>query len=144
MGGCQSFLPVPLTVNGTRGVGIGGLITLNTFGTAGLKMSIHGQPWTVGTALVDQIPTANGGSSTASAFGFAHGPASATSSTAAVSGVVQLVTAVRVVSDLGGGTTWPLLATLYIHLVPEPGTFVLFGSGVVALGIAGRSRRRKK
>ncbi len=144
MGGCQSFLPVPLTVNGTRGVGIGGLITLNTFGTAGLKMSIHGQPWTVGTALVDQIPTANGGSSTASAFGFAHGPASATSSTAAVSGVVQLVTATRIVSNLGVTVITPLLTTLTLHLVPEPGTFVLFGSGVVGLGIAGRSRLRKK
>ncbi len=79
-----------------------------------------------------------------SAFGFAHGPASATSSTAAVSGVVQLVTATRVVATLGAGLTTALLTTLTLHLVPEPGTFVLFGSGVVALGIAGRSRLRKK
>ncbi|MEE8476113.1 MAG: PEP-CTERM sorting domain-containing protein [Myxococcota bacterium] len=137
-------LPIPLTVGGTRGVGVGGLITLGTFGKAGIKFSIYGQPWTVKTALVTGIPTDNGGFSTASALGFAHGPASATSSTAAVSGVVQLVTATRVVSSLGITLITPLFATLTLHLVPEPGTFVLFGSGVVALGIAGRRRLRKK
>ncbi len=136
-------LPIPLTVGGTRGVGIGGLITLGTFG-GGIKFSVYGQPWTVGTTLVTGIPTDNGGFSTMSAFGFAHGPASATSSTAAVSGVVQLVTATRIVSSLSGTTVLPLLTTLTLSLVPEPGTFVLFGSGVVALGIAGRSRLRKK
>ncbi len=137
---CASTLPIPLTVGGTAGVGIGGLITLGTFAATGIKISIHGQPWTVGTALVTGIPTDNGGSSTTSAFGFAHGPASATSSTAAVSGVVQLVTATRVVSTLGVTLIMPLLTTLTLHLVPEPGTFVLFGSGVVALGIVGRRR----
>ncbi len=142
--GCPFSPFVPLTVNGTRGAGIGGLMTIGTFGKAGVKFSIYGQPWTVKTAFVTGLPTDNGGSSTASAFGFAHGPASATSSTAAISGVVQLVTATRVVSTLGVGFVTPLLMTLTIHLVPEPGTFVLFGSGVVALGVAGRSRRRKK
>ncbi len=141
--GCPSSLPIPLTVGGTRGVGIGGLITLGTFEGA-IKFSIFGQPWTIKTAIVDNIRTDNGGFSTASAFGFAHGPASATSSTAAVSGVIQLVTATRIFSKLGAGTTWPLLTTLTIHLVHEPGTFVLFGSGVVALGIAGRRRLGKK
>ncbi len=137
-GTCASALPIPLTVGGTRGVGIGGLITLGTFAATGIKISIHGQPWTVKTALVTGIATDNGGSSTTSIFGFAHGPASATSSTAAISGVIQLVTATRIVSTLG--VTLPLFATLRIHLVPEPGTFLLFGSGVAALGFAGRRR----
>ncbi len=143
-GDCSIGLPIPLTVGGTAGVGIGGLITLGTFAPAGIKFSIYGQPWTVGTALVTGIPTDNGGSFTTSAFGFAHGPASATSSTAAVSGVVQLVTATRVVSTLGATLIMPLLTTLTLHLVPEPGSFVLFGSGVVALGVTGRRRLRKK
>ncbi len=140
--GCPSSLPVPLTLGGTRGVGIGGLITLFTFGGP-LKFSIQGQPWTIKTAIVDGMTTNNGGFSTQSVVGFAHGPASGTSSTADIGGVIQLVTATRVVSTLNAGTTWPLLTTLRIHLVPEPGTFVLFGSGVVALGVAGRSRLRK-
>ncbi len=135
--------PIPLTVGGTQGVGFGGLVTLNTFGTKVVKFSIYGQPWTVKTALVTGIPTANGGFSTTSVFGFAHGPASATSSTAAISGVVQLVTATRVVSTLGAIFVTPQLTTLRIHLVPEPGTFLLFGSGVVALGFAGRRQLRR-
>jgi len=142
--GCPSSLPVPLTIGGTRGAGIGGLITLGTFGKAGIKFSIYGQPWTIKTAVVDNIPTDNGGFSTVSVIGFAHGPASAISSATAVSGVVRLVTATRVVSTLGTTLVTPLITTLYIHLVPEPGTFVLFGSGVVALGLTGRSRLRKK
>ena len=142
--GCPSSLPVPLTLNGTKGAGIGGLITLGTFAAAGIKFSIYGQPWTIKTAVVDNIPTDNGGFSTVSAFGFAHGPASNISSTAAVSGVIQLVTATRVVSTLGTTLVTPLITTLTIHLVPEPGTFLLFGTGVVALGIAGRRRLGKK
>ena len=77
-----------------------------------------------------------------SAFGFAHGPASATSSTADISGVVQLVTATRIVSNFGGTIVFPLLSTLYIHLVPEPGALVLLVSGVAGLVAIGRSRIR--
>ncbi len=141
--GCPSFLTVPLTVNGTRGVGIGGLITIGTFGKGGARFSIYGQPWTVGTAVLDNLTTNNGGFSTQSIVGFVHGPASVTSSTAAISGVVQLVTATRILSTFLFPIP-PLLTTLTLHLVPEPGTFVLFGSGVVALGFVGRSRLRKK
>ncbi len=141
-GDCSIGLPIPLTVGGTAGVGIGGLITLGTFHGA-IKFSIHGQPWTIKTAVLDNLTTDNGGFSTQSVVGFAHGPASATSTTAEISGVVQLVTATRIFSGIGAGTTWPLLTTLYIHLVPEPGTFVLFGMGVVALGVAGRRRLGK-
>ena len=142
--GCPSDLIIPLTVGGTRGAGIGGLITIGTFGKAGIKFSIYGQPWTIKTAVVTAVPTDNGGFSSPFVSGFAHGPASVTSSTAAVSGVIQLVTATRVVSTLGATLITPLLTTLRIHLVPEPGTFLLFGTGVVALGIAGRRRLGKK
>ena len=140
--GCPiSLLVVPLTVGGTAGVGIGGLITIGTFGQ--FKFSLQGQPWTVGTAVVTGITTDNGGLSTQSIVGFVHGPASATSSTAAIGGVIQLVTAMRLTSNIQALQN-TFLTTLTIHLVPEPGTFVLFGSGVVALGIAGRRRLGKK
>jgi hypothetical protein len=140
--GCPSFIPVPLTVNGTRGVGIGGLITINGFGKSGIKISALNAPWTIKTAVIASIPTANGNAvTTSSVFGFAHGPASLTSSTAQQSGVVQLVTPVRVTTTIAGTT--PLFGILRIHFVPEPGTFLLFGSGVVAMGIAGRRRAKK-
>jgi hypothetical protein len=36
-----------------------------------------------------------------------------------------------------------LFSTLTIHFVPEPGLILLIGSGVVGLGLLGRSRLRK-
>ena len=140
--GCPSYIPVPLTDNGTRGLGIGGLLTINGFGKAGIKISAINNPWTIKTAVVASIPTANGNAfTTQSRFGFAHGPGSGTSSTANQSGVVQLVTPARVITTINGTT--PLFAILRIHFIPEPGTFLLFGSGVVAMGIAGRRRVKK-
>ena len=155
--GCPSALFIPLTAahgrffrsaGGPVGAGIGGLITIGGFpGGGAIAFSIHGQPWTVKTAVVTGVPTGNnidGPFSSPFVEGFVHGPASATSSAADIGGVIQLVTATRVVTTIGVLLVTPLLTTLRIHLVPEPGTFVLFGSGVVALGFAGRSRRRKK
>jgi hypothetical protein len=139
---CVSYLPVPLTVSGTQGVGIGGMLTLNGYGP-GIHISMQGAPWTVKTAVVTGIPTDNGGFSSISAFGFAHGPASITSSTANISGVVQLVTPAKIMTTLGTGTIWPVLGTLTIHFVPEPGPLLLFGAGVIALGIARRRRAKQ-
>ena len=139
--GCSTTLAVPLTVGGTRGMGIGGVIHFGTFGKGGIRFSVFGQPWTVGTALVT-VTTDNGGISTQSIFGFAHGPASSTSSTAATSGVVQLVTATLVTSTLAGSST-PLFTTLRIHFVPEPGLLVLLGSGITGLVVIGRRRARR-
>jgi hypothetical protein len=137
-------IPVPLTVNGTRGVGIGGLITVNGFADSGIKISVHGAPWTVKTALIPSIPTPDGLLfATVSAKGFAHGPASETSSTAQISGVVQLVTPVRVETSFPTAPLLPAFAVLRIHLVPEPGTFLLFGAGVIALGVAARRRAKQ-
>ena len=72
--------------------------------------------------------------------GFAHGPASATTTTAKEGGVVQLVTPIRMTS---GFTVAPIgiIATLRVVLVPEPGTALLLGTGVIALAWMGRRRQ---
>jgi hypothetical protein len=127
---CVSYLPVPLTAGGTRGAGIGGLITVNTFGTTGIKISVAGAPWTIGAVTVS-----NGVRS-----GFAHGPVSGTTTTAKEGGVVQLVTPVRVTTTLSSGMDF--IGILRVVLVPEPGAGLLLGAGVIALALAGRRRHR--
>jgi hypothetical protein len=128
---CVSYIPVPLTVGGTRGAGIGGLVTVNTFGTAGLKLSVAGAPWTIGTTTISNSVRS----------GFAHGPASGTTTTAKEGGVVQLVTPVRVTTSLDFDLDF--IGILRVVLVPEPGTGLLLGAGVIALAAMGRRRARR-
>ena len=72
--------------------------------------------------------------------GFAHGPASGTSSTRNVSGVVQLVAPTLVLTSQAGLAAIPIYSVLTLRFVPEPGTFVLFGMGIAGLGVACRRR----
>jgi hypothetical protein len=75
--------------------------------------------------------------------GFAHGPASLTSSTAQVGGVVQLVTTSKVYTSLTGASPeLPFNGVLRLHFVPEPGTLLMLALGVAGLAAAGRRRSR--
>jgi hypothetical protein len=78
-------------------------------------------------------------STTATVAGFAHGPASGTSSTAALGGVIQLVTPATVTAQ--GTTKVPVFTALRLHFVPEPAMVVLLASGVGALAWLGSRRR---
>jgi hypothetical protein len=100
-----------------------------------VSVTVAGAGWTTGTAAV---PT---GFTTLTARGFAHGPASATSSTAAPSGLVRLVTPIVISTDIAGSTVVPAFGFLTLHFVPEPGTAVLLGAGIA--GLVGLGRRRR-
>ncbi len=115
-------LSIPLSV-----VGVGGTANVSF----SVFMTVQGAPWTTGS-----VPFGS-----ASVAGFAHGPASGTSSTAAVSGVVRLVTPIFISTNIPALSILPAAATLDLHFVPEPGTLALLGSGALALIGIGRTRR---
>jgi hypothetical protein len=131
------------TVNGVRtGAGIGGVVTIGAFGP--IRVSLLGAPWTVKTASISNR-TDNEGITFFARNGFAHGPASLTSSTAVTSGVVQLVSpnqqtvqGVPGNSDKGGTITRST-----IRFIPEPGLLALLGAGAAGVVLLGRSRRRR-
>jgi len=151
---CTLFIDMPYTapttVNGVpgtgiKGVGVGGLITAGGYGA--IRISLQAAPWTIKTATVlDQITTTGGSRIFVPQIlkGWAHAPASTTSSTAQPSGVVQLVTPAQVVSNIPYGSYDKLstLVTAVIHFIPEPGMLLLIGSGVTGLALLGRRRMR--
>jgi hypothetical protein len=143
--GCPNFLPLALSQNGgNTGIGIGGLLTIG--GQGSIRISIEANPWTIGTGMgISQ--TDNGGFITKTRTGFAHGPNSNTSTTAARlgSGLIQLISPMQVVTSgvPGNSEKLQLFATLTIHFIPEPGLMLLLGSGVVGLVLVGRHRMRK-
>jgi hypothetical protein len=146
--GCNSgSLDQQLTqTNGTgprTGNGIGGLITIG--GSGNIRISILGAPWTVKTATVSNR-TDNALLTLFTQKGFAHGPASLTSSTAQASGVVQLVSAnqTTVVGVPGNSDLSGQIAIVRLHFVPEPGLLLLLGSGALGMALLGRQRMKKK
>jgi hypothetical protein len=152
---CSMYLDMPFTqpttVNGVPGtgisaVGVGGLITAGGYG--GIRISLQAAPWTIKTTtVVDQITTPTGGLrifTTQTYKGWAHAPASTTSSTAQASGVVQLVTPGHITSNIPLGSNAKLagIVVTVMHFIPEPGLFLLLTSGVVGLALLGRRRMR--
>jgi len=135
LAGCGSFFDVPLTAGpATRGVGLSGPPIVR-FGSP--NVTVEGAPWTTGTA---SVVTPLG---TLLAVGSARGPVSATSSTALPSGMLRLVTPVKItVRSLLQSRYVPAIGVLEIHFVPEPERGVLLVAGALALVVLGSARRR--
>jgi hypothetical protein len=140
---CSPSLSLNNTTNsGATGLGVGGLMTMGGNGT--VRISIEIGPWTLGSVTaINQ--TKDGGFKTITKTGFVHGAASNNSSTATGSGVIQLITPQQIITTGIGGnaTALSLFAVMTLHFIPEPGLLLMIGSGVVALGLLGRSRMKK-
>jgi hypothetical protein len=131
---CGISVNIPLTESATRGVGIGGTVTAPLFGSS--TLSIMGEPW------ADVPATITNTTGTFTTQGFAHGPASLTSSTAQTGGVIRLVTPVAVSFNLTGQPplVLPLFGVLNVRFLPEPGRFALLAAGGVAVALLGRRK----
>jgi len=142
--GCNSgslTLQVGGTVNGQLvGAGVGGLLTIG--GEGAIRISLFGAPWTVKTVSVSNR-TDNGGITFLVRNGFAHGPASLTSSTAVTSGVVQIVAANQqvAVGIPGNNDRSGTISSIQTHFAPEPGLLLLLGAGAAGLALLGARRR---
>jgi hypothetical protein len=125
-GSCDSGpianLSVPISV-----VGQGGTATV----TGPVSLTVIGAPWTTGTAAIGTI----------TGQGFARGPDGA-SSTLRASGSVRLVTPIFISTNIAGVAVVPAFGFLTLHFVPEPGTLVLLGAGLVGLVAHGVGRGR--
>jgi hypothetical protein len=141
---CTLNLPLDLTKNnGNTGVGVGGTVTLG--GNGSIRISIQGAPWTLGT-VSRLTQTAGGNFKTLTRVGFVHGAASGSnSSTAADSGVIQLIAPQQVMTQgvPGNSSRVALFSELTLHFIPEPGLLLLVASGAVGLGLLGRRRMKR-
>jgi len=137
---CGASVPLPLAATaGGVGFGIGG--TRHT--VPNVSLTLKHSPWTIGQPTMTIHDPLSNISTPVLPGGFAHGPASLTSSTARLSGALQLVTVTKVYTSISGYIPeLPVAGILTLHFVPEPGTLLLLGSGVAALGVVARRRRR--
>jgi hypothetical protein len=133
---CLVNADIPLTQNGTQGVGIGGPPITVTVGGA-VTISLTGAPWSTGTlSAVTSLTTIP-----FTVMGFARGPGALTSSTAVPGGSVQMVTPIRVTATQGDLTTvLDLFGVFSAQLVPEPASGALLLSGAAGLLLLGRAR----
>jgi hypothetical protein len=149
--GCGAWLDVPVgTPSGNKGLGVGGTITVNGFG-AGFRLSFQAAPWTVQTVVLTgvytqnaMVPAAQKVTTTSTATGFAHGPASETNSVTDVNGVIQVVTPVVVNTTVMPPNNFlGAPADVRLRFTPEPGLMLLLASGVGGLALLGRNRLRR-
>jgi hypothetical protein len=131
------FVPIPLSPTPALAVGLG-IGGTHSVSSGAVSVTLQHSPWHLGAVGLTVHNENSAITTLSSATGFAHGPASLTSSTAQESGTVQLVTATKAYTTLI--PELPIFATLSLHFVPEPSTLLLASAGVAGLVAASRSR----
>ncbi len=124
-------LTIPLNVIGNTGA------TTMAGVPAGIEITVLGTGWTTATVLITGITTGTPAVNTVTNVGYDLRDA-------AHNGVVQLISPFKAITNAAGNL--PGLATQTLTFtggVPEPGTLLLLGSGVVGLALYGRRRLRK-
>ena len=130
---CQyAAVSVPLSpTTGGAGFGIGGTVSI----PGAVALTMQHAPWTVGQPVMTLHTPNTNNTTPVLPGGFAHGPASLTSSTAQPSGILQLVTVSKVYTSLTGAfPEMPVIGFLDLHFVPEPGTLLMLGLGASGSG----------
>jgi hypothetical protein len=121
------FLVVPLSA-----IGVNGRVTFGAFGSY-----IDAQAWTTGTLpiTVNGVTLTTDNGAPAIDMGYDNRGVGGV-------GTVKLVAPAGLMSTLAV-TNFPLFVSMTLTFVPEPGTLLLLGSGVVGLVVMGQRRRKK-
>ncbi|MGH0031519.1 MAG: hypothetical protein ACQGVC_17135 [Myxococcota bacterium] len=139
---CVGGFQLPMTASsGGAGVGVGGLLTFG--GSATVRISLYGAPFTLATASA-RGTTPGGAPFTFLSSGSIGGPLLFTSSAGQTGGFLSVVTPLRTrAAGVPGASGLPGFLRLELVFAPEPGPALLLGAGGAALLALERTRSRK-